>query len=189
MVFSLKELVGVVLLALGIFSVIVLFATIRAGLDHLMLMCSFLLASLFIASVREKILRLFPIQRESIKPLGLLGVCIFLSSLFFCSEINASTEQETFDFLQYVSILLISPLAEEVVFRGILLGFFNGLCGWLLSSAIVSIVFTLLHVGDISFIYVFFVSLGLCYAMRFSLSLTVCVLLHFAMNVAFLLFS
>lgn len=91
-----------------------------------------------------------------------------------------------FDLFFAFSVVFLAPVLEEFVFRGYLQSFFIKLSkSNIFSSVLVSILFCAVHMsqyGGLVFVYVFLLSLIICYARLVTGSLYPAILIHFLNN-------
>ena len=99
-------------------------------------------------------------------------------------SISADEEMSTLLFL----CVMIGPVVEELMFRGVLLKMFGSACGLFAASLITSGLFALSHSGSVQVIYTFVLGVILCSVRISSTSLWSAIALHISFNLAGALF-
>lgn len=125
-------------------------------------------------------------------------VVIFALIDRFVPGINTQEQQSVFDFgkqglgwwVSFAAAVVVAPILEEIVFRGIIFAGFASRWHPVLAAVISSLAFAFLH-GQVNVaIYTFLLGLALCWLYQKSGSIWPGILLHFANNlIAFLLLT
>lgn len=113
-------------------------------------------------------------------------IAFMFLGVFALSGNSESFEYSSYDFFR---VAIISPVFEEILFRGVILGYlFSFTKLRFFSFAIVSFLFSCLHGQDL-FIYSFLLSMLLCYTRLVTNSIFPCILLHSCHNALFLVLN
>lgn len=145
-------------------------------------------------NIREE-LNLFKFKGEGIIPLILLGIGlnVFISILFSVipfpedwinSYTNSSANITQGDYvISLLSVVIVAPIVEEVIFRGLIYTRLKNGIPLILSAVIASVVFGIIHGTIIWAIYTFLLSLILIWVFERFHSLLANIILHMAFNV------
>ena len=148
----------------------------------------------------------FPRLADSVNPNGFLLLnrapqwkWIFLSIIFlvaysFLSNIG-KIEVKSISVFYFVSAVVISPIVEEVAFRGVVLQKLKQLMGFMLGNAVTAVLFILYHIplwftrgqgiSVMACLWVMFFSLCMGYFLYKSKSLWTCIIIHAVQNLLF----
>ena len=124
--------------------------------------------------------------------ISIISVNLISGSLFanFPLQSNVSQIKESFDIsiTQLFSILLISPIIEELYFRGILLESFKHTQPILISFCMTSALFAIIHFNIISSPTLFVLGLTLAFLRLYSNRIIYPIIMHVIFNFIMLLF-
>lgn len=84
--------------------------------------------------------------------------------------------------LQIVCVVVLTPIAEEIVFRGAVFGFLRGKYSFFFSAVLSSILFGLIHGVGLYTLSTFIMGMFFCLAYEKTNSLLSCVLIHMVNN-------
>ena len=111
----------------------------------------------------------------------LLGACMALVTYRFTPE-NAGEGTEITSIL--IVCIIIGPLVEELMFRGVLLKMFGASCGMFFSVVLTSLLFAFSHSEGIQIAYAFILGLVLAVVRIKSTSLWSVIALHLSFNIS-----
>lgn len=123
---------------------------------------------------------------SNVYPLGIFGAIVFGSVLNFTifSIVSPDASGKMEITALFMLCIIISPFAEELVFRGVLLRIFGKVCGAMASILITSLLFAISHTDQVQMVYAFILGAVLCVVRIRSGSLWNAVALHFAFNLS-----
>ncbi|MBQ2841329.1 MAG: CPBP family intramembrane metalloprotease [Oscillospiraceae bacterium] len=136
----------------------------------------------------------FAIRRKSLSSYTGLSYASFLS-VFFSAVLGvmlslltyALTPEVTSEAVSVDAVLvlcvILGPIVEELVFRGVLLKMFSGSCGIVAGTLVTSLLFSLSHTEPVQIVYSFILGVILCVVRVKSTSLWSVVLMHLAFNI------
>jgi len=145
----------------------------------------------------------FPRLADSVYPNGFLLLnrapqwkWIFLSAIFLVAYSSLTNigkiEIESISVFYFVSAVVISPIVEEVAFRGVVLQKLNQLMGFMIGNAVTAVLFMLYHIplwftrgqgiSMTACLWVLFFSLCMGYFLYESKSLWTCIIIHAVQN-------
>jgi membrane protease YdiL (CAAX protease family) len=145
----------------------------------------------------------FPRLADSVNPNGFLLLnrapqwkWIFLSAIFLVAYSSLTNigkiEIESISVFYFVSAVVISPIVEEVAFRGVVLQKLNQLTGFMIGNAVTAVLFMLYHIplwftrgqgiSMTACLWVLFFSLCMGYFLYESKSLWTCIIIHAVQN-------
>lgn len=84
--------------------------------------------------------------------------------------------------LLLIAYLLVGPVLEEVVFRRVLMGYFDSLMPAAASVLLTSALFSAAHIAPPAILYTFFLGIGLALVARFHGNITASFIVHAANN-------
>ena len=84
--------------------------------------------------------------------------------------------------LLLIAYLLVGPVLEEVVFRRVLMGYFDSLMPAAASVLLTSTLFSAAHIAPPAILYTFFLGIGLALVARFHGNITASFIVHAANN-------
>ena len=84
--------------------------------------------------------------------------------------------------LLLIAYLLVGPLIEEVVFRRVLMGYFDTRMSAVVSVLLTSAIFGAVHIAPVVILYTFFLGIGLALVARFHGNITASFIVHAANN-------
>ncbi|MDK7181174.1 CPBP family intramembrane metalloprotease [Corynebacterium riegelii] len=84
--------------------------------------------------------------------------------------------------LLLIAYLLVGPLIEEVVFRCVLMGYFDTRMSAVASVLLTSAIFSAVHIAPVVILYTFFLGIGLALVARFHGNITASYIVHAANN-------
>ena len=123
---------------------------------------------------------------SDVYPIGILGAMLFGTVLNFTifSIVSKNVSEEVKITKLFLLCIAISPFAEELVFRGLLLRMFGKACGGIAAIFMTSLLFAISHTEPIQMVYAFFLGILLCAVRLRSGSLWNAVALHLAFNLS-----
>lgn len=141
----------------------------------------------------------FAIRRKSLSSYTGLSYASFLS-VFFSAVLGvmlslltyALTPEVTSEAVSVDAVLvlcvILGPIVEELVFRGVLLKMFSGSCGIVAGTLVTSLLFSLSHTEPVQMVYTLILGIILCVVRISSTSLWSAIALHLSFNLTGALF-
>lgn len=114
---------------------------------------------------------------------GALALGVILNLIIYTiTPEDSSVESEINTVL--ILCVILGPFVEELMFRGVLLKMFGGVCGIVAASVITSALFALSHTDPVQILYAFALGIIMCIVRVKSTSLWSTVALHLSFNIA-----
>ncbi len=135
----------------------------------------------------------FPINKLLVA-IGLgLGTCFLVRLMMITVPFPASWSQQYTSrveavetsavWLRYIAVMVVAPLAEELVFRGVIYRMMRGGMHAVFAATLSSALFAVLHGTPVWMLYTFFLGVVLCVVYERTQSVWMCAVCHAAFNI------